>query len=122
MKEFDLEAALNGQKKVYLKGHPVCQITEIHWFESRKGKFKGMVIINGEPLSFDKNGKLLFASDGELYTVNHKVYERVVEFDFDGNCMVEIPEEICDHLGLKIGDSVTFVINEENEVILKKSS
>lgn len=50
----------------------------------------------------------------------NKIYTRKVEFDFDGNCNVEIPAEICEYLGLKENDVIVWEMIEDKVIIRKR--
>nr|QMP83161.1 MAG: hypothetical protein [Caudoviricetes sp.] len=50
----------------------------------------------------------------------NKIYTRSVEFDFDGNCIVEIPEEICKYLELKDKDVIVWEMIEDKVIIRKR--
>jgi len=49
-----------------------------------------------------------------------KTFIRTVEYDFDGNAFIEIPEEICEELGLVSGDIMIWEISDD-QIILRKS-
>ena len=49
----------------------------------------------------------------------NKIYTRKVEFDFNGDAIIEIPEEICDELDLRPGDVLVYEIRGD-EIILRK--
>jgi len=48
-----------------------------------------------------------------------QTYTRSVEFDFDGNAFIELPEEICEELEWRDGDIMTWEIID-TKIILRK--
>ena len=49
----------------------------------------------------------------------NRIFTRKVEFDFNGNCIVEIPEEICNELDLHPNDIITY-FQEDGHIIIRK--
>lgn len=49
----------------------------------------------------------------------NRIYTRKIEFDFEGNAIIEIPEEICEELDLRPGDLLIYEILDD-KVILRK--
>jgi hypothetical protein len=49
----------------------------------------------------------------------NKIYTRKIEFDFHGECVVEIPEEIVTYLKIEPNDVVIWEVAQD-EVILRK--
>lgn len=49
----------------------------------------------------------------------NRIFTRKVEFDFEGNAIIEIPEEICEELDLHPGDVLVYE-NIEDKIILRK--
>lgn len=50
----------------------------------------------------------------------NKIYTRKVEFDFNGDCVVEIPEEIVEYLGLVPNDIIVYEMVEDKVIIRKR--
>lgn len=48
-----------------------------------------------------------------------QTYTRSVEFDFDGNAFIELPEEICEELEWRVGDIMIWEIID-TKIILRK--
>ncbi len=49
----------------------------------------------------------------------NRIFTRKVEFDFEGNAIIEIPEEICQELDLHPGDVLVYE-HKEDMIILRK--
>lgn len=58
MKEFNLEAALRGEKVVTRDG---LEVTDIHWFNNCTSKYNLYGVIHGGLWSFTKDGKATHA-------------------------------------------------------------
>lgn len=50
----------------------------------------------------------------------NKIYTRKVEVDFDGNYLIEIPEEIVEYLQLGVDDIVVWEVVEDKITIRKR--
>lgn len=50
----------------------------------------------------------------------NRIFTRQIEVDFDGNYNVEVPEEICEELGLITGDIIVFEHLEDRIIIRKR--
>jgi len=50
----------------------------------------------------------------------NKIYTRKVEFDFNGDVIIEIPEEICDELDLRTGDVLVYEIKADSVILRKR--
>lgn len=50
----------------------------------------------------------------------NKIYTRQVELDFDGNYLVEIPEEIVNYLEIKQNDILVWEIIEDKITLRKR--
>ena len=50
----------------------------------------------------------------------NKIYTRKVEYDFEGNAIIEIPEEICDELDLHPGDVLVYEIKADSVILRKR--
>lgn len=50
----------------------------------------------------------------------NKIYTRKVEFTFDGDCIVEVPEEIVKYLELKENDVILWEIIEDKVIFRKR--
>lgn len=50
----------------------------------------------------------------------NKIYTRKVEYDFEGNAIIEIPEEICDELDLRTGDVLVYEIKADSVILRKR--
>lgn len=49
-----------------------------------------------------------------------KIYTREILWDFEGNAIIEIPEEICEELRLEPNDVLVFEIDEDRVVFRKR--
>lgn len=50
----------------------------------------------------------------------NKIYTRKVEFDFNGNCIVEIPEEIVELLKIETKDILVWELIEDKITLRKR--
>lgn len=50
----------------------------------------------------------------------NKIYTRNVEFNFDGDCVVEVPEDIVKYLDLHENDVIVWEILEDKVIFRKR--
>lgn len=49
----------------------------------------------------------------------NRIFTREVQFDFEGNAVIEIPEEICIELDLQPNDILVYT-HDEDKIVLRK--